>query len=241
MRESLGLSVIVPAYNEAERIGATLDSIQRFLTTKYPQSWELLVVDDGSTDSTVEVAKKHFHHPDSCRVIASPRNKGKGAAIRLGMREARGNFRLFTDADNSTPIEELVKLHHALIQSKAEIAIASRAMRGSRLEVRQPFHREMMGRLFNLLVQAIALPGIQDTQCGFKLFTSRAAEELFPRQKLDRWSFDVEILLMARRRGWRIVEVPVRWIDNPNSRVSPLRDSWRVLIDTLRLRIKGVG
>ncbi len=241
MKGSIGLSVIVPAYNEAGRIGATLDGIQQFLALKYPQSWELLVVDDGSTDSTAEVARSHFHHPEFCRVIASPRNKGKGAAIRRGMAEARGSFRLFTDADNSTPIEELTKLHHALRQGKAEIAIASRAMRGSRLEVRQPLHREMMGRLFNLLVQAIALPGIHDTQCGFKLFTSRAAEELFPRQKLDRWSFDVEILLMARRRGWRIVEVPVRWIDNPNSRVSPLRDSWRVLVDTLRLRIKGVG
>lgn len=241
MGDSISLSVVVPAYNEAKRIGATLDDIQEYLSTNYRNPWELIVVDDGSTDETAEVAERHFRAGNRCRVVRARQNRGKGAAIRLGMREAQGSLRLFTDADNSTPISELRKLNKALNLTKAEIAIASRAARGARLEVRQPFHREMMGRAFNLLVQAIALPGIKDTQCGFKLFTSRAAEELFPRQTLDRWSFDVEILLMARRRGWKIVEVPVRWIDNPNSRVSPLRDSWRVLVDTLRLRLRGVA
>ncbi len=241
MSQSVALSVVIPAYNEAGRIGATLDSIQDYLDRKYAQPWEILVVDDGSTDDTAAVAKAHFRSGNSCRVVSAGENRGKGAAIRLGMREAQGSLRLFTDADNSTPIGEIRKLHRAMKRANAEIAIASRAIKGARLEVRQPFHREMMGRAFNLLVQAIALPGIKDTQCGFKLFTSRAAEELFPRQTLDRWSFDVEILLMARRRGWRVVEVPVRWIDNPQSRVSPLRDSWRVLVDTVKLRINGVS
>jgi len=241
MSQSVGLSVVVPAYNEAERIGSTLDDIQDYLSRKYSHPWELIVVDDGSKDQTAEVARSHFRPGNRCQVIRAEKNRGKGAAIRLGMRQAQGSLRLFTDADNSTPIRELRKLHRALMRNEADIAIASRAKRGARLEVRQPFHREMMGRTFNLLVQAIAVPGIQDTQCGFKLFTSRAAEELFPRQTLDRWSFDVEILMMARRRGWKIVEVPVRWIDNPNSRVSPLKDSWRVLWDTLRLRFRGVA
>lgn len=228
------LSIIIPAYNEEKRLPATLAAIQDYLAG-VRWTWELLVVDDGSKDRTVEAARAAFRDA-RCRVLVSPRNQGKGGAIRSGMLEAQGRFRLFTDADNSTPIEEVEKLLAAMRRRRAHVAIASRAMKESQLEVRQPLHREMMGRLFNLIVQVLALPGIRDTQCGFKLFTRRAAEQIFPRQQMPGFSFDVEILLLARRAGYRIAEVPVRWIDNPDSRVSPVKDSLRVFRDVLKIR-----
>lgn len=228
------LSIIIPAYNEEKRLPATLASIQDYLAS-VPWNWELLVVDDGSRDQTTHAAHTAFRSP-RCRIIESPRNQGKGAAIRLGMLQATGKFRLFTDADNSTPIEEVEKLLEVMKRHRAHVAIASRALPGSELEQRQPFHREMMGRAFNLIVRTIALPGIHDTQCGFKMFTAKAAEEIFPRQQMPGFSFDVELLLLARQHGFRIAEVPVRWIDNPDSRVSPVKDSLRVFRDVVRIR-----
>lgn len=232
------LSVIIPAYNEEKRLAPTIVAVESFLAAM-GREWELLVVDDGSRDSTIAVAERTFADPTRSRVIRSPRNAGKGAAVRRGMIAARGRYRLFADADNSTPIEQVRKLLRVMKRRRCDVAIASRAMRGSQLEVRQPFHREMMGRVFNKVVQIVALPGIVDTQCGFKLFSARAAEAVFPRQRLDGFSFDVEILMRSRRAGFEIVEVPVRWIDHASSRVSPLRDSWRVLRDTVWLRLAG--
>lgn len=198
------------------------------------------MADDGSRDRTIEVARAAFRS-ERCRVSAAPRNQGKGAAIRRGMLEARGRYRLFTDADNSTPIEESARLLRRLKRAQADVAIASRAARGARLEKRQPLHRELMGRVFNLIVQSVAVPGIRDTQCGFKLFSAEAAEAVFPLQTMDGFSFDVELLLLARQQGFAVVEVPVRWIDNPDSRVSPLRDSTRVFVDVLRIRWRHRG
>ncbi len=228
------ISVIVPAYNEEERLPETLSAIQTFLEGRSFE-WELIVADDGSTDRTVEVAKQAFRS-DCCRVLAAERNGGKGSAIRRGMLEAAGRYRLFTDADNSTPIEELPRIVRAMKRRGADIGIGSRGLPSSRIEVHQPFYRELMGRVFNLIVQAFALPGLKDTQCGFKVFSSEAARSVFPRQSFDGFSFDVEILYIARREGFRIVEVPVRWINSPASRVSPVRDSLNMFLDVLKIR-----
>lgn len=225
----------MPAYNETDRIGSTLGAVQDYLG-RQDYDWELIVSDDGSTDETPVTARAAFRGPH-CRVIGDGVNRGKGAAVRRGMLDACGRVRLFTDADNSTPIEELDNLLEAMRESRAAVVIGSRAAAGARLEVRQPLYRELMGRTFNLVVRALAVPGIADTQCGFKLFTAPAAEYLFGRQRLDGFSFDVEVLMRARERGMRVVETPVRWIDNPASRVSPGRDSLRMLRDIVRLRL----
>jgi len=232
------LSVIVPAYNEARRIAPTLSGIEAFLVDE-DFDFEVLLVDDGSSDHTVEVARAAWKG-EGLATLRQPANQGKGAAIRRGMLEARGEWRLFTDADNSTPIEELDKLW-PLTRARGgerayDVCVGSRALPESALETRQPFYREWMGRTFNLLVRALVLGGIHDTQCGFKLFSRTAAEAIFPRQQLGGWAFDVECLLLARGLGFRIAEVPVRWIDSPASRLNPLSDSARMFGDLLRLR-----
>ncbi len=230
------LSVIIPAYNEEARLPKTLERMEAYLSQQ-DYSWELIVMDDGSQDRTVEVAGKALSSPNS-RVVKNPRNLGKGATVRNGMLLAVGKFRLFSDADLSTPIEEVEKLLRAVQEEGYDVAIGSRALKESRLEVRQPFYREMMGRMFNLIVQIVLLGGIKDTQCGFKLFSGKAAEEVFSRQQLEGFSFDVEVLVLARRLGFRIAEVPVRWLDSPASRVSPLRDSIRMFLDVVRVRLR---
>ncbi len=233
------LSVIIPAYNEEERITGTIHAVEDYLSKKR-FSWELIVVDDGSKDRTIETARRAFRTPHG-RVESNSRNMGKGATIRNGMlHHARGHYRLFTDADNSTPIEEVGKLLKRLRRGGYDIAIGSRALKKSRIEVHQPFYRELMGRIFNLFVQVIVLPGIRDTQCGFKLFTEEAADYAFRHQHLDGFSFDVEILSLARRQGFRIVEVPVRWINSPASRVSPFGDSLKMFVDLLRIRFRRI-
>jgi dolichyl-phosphate beta-glucosyltransferase len=228
------LSVVIPAYNEEERLPSTIREIEAFLASK-PYSWELIVVDDGSRDRTVEIARQTFSRPES-RVDCNPRNMGKGATVRRGMLLARGAFRLFTDADNSTPIQELDKLLARLESTGSDVAIGSRALRESQLEQRQPFYREFMGRTFNRIVQFLAVPGIRDTQCGFKLFTAPSAEHVFKRQRLEGFSFDVEVLMLARSGGFKIEEVPVRWINSPSSRVSPIKDSAKMFLDVVRIR-----
>lgn len=230
------LSVIIPAYNEEARLPSTLEAIQAYLLAQ-PYTWELLVVDDGSKDKTVDVANQCFRDP-RCRVVRNPANMGKGATIRNGMTQATGDFRLFTDADNSTPIEEVAKLLPKVESEGYAVAIGSRAVKGASLEKRQPIHRELMGRVFNLIVQVVALGGIKDTQCGFKLFTAAAANYVFPRQQLPGFSFDVEVLVLARKGGFKIAEVPVRWIDSPQSRVSPLKDSAKMFLDVIRIRLR---
>ncbi len=232
------LSVVIPAYNEEERLPETIRLVEDFLS-RQKYTWELIVVDDGSKDRTCQVAEETFSNPNS-RLEKNPRNMGKGATIRNGMTEhATGKFRLFTDADNSTPIEEVTKLLRRVKKGKYQIAIGSRALPKSNIEVHQPFYRELMGRVFNLMVQMLAIPGIKDTQCGFKLFEGKAAAEIFPLQSLDGFSFDVEVLYIARKRGYRIAEVPIRWINSPASRVSPIRDSMAMFIDIVRIRLKS--
>ncbi len=229
------LSVVIPAYNEEERLPTTLVAVEEYLAAQ-EWSWEVLVVDDGSRDNTVsatEAASTSAH----TKVLKNPRNMGKGASIRNGMLAARGQWRLFTDADNSTPIEEVAKLL-AKTEEGYAVTIGSRALPESQIDVHQPFYREWMGRVFNLIVQIFTIRGIKDTQCGFKLFSEDAAEYVFSRQKLDGFSFDVEALMLARRGGFKIAEVPVRWINSPASRVSPINDSIRMFRDVIKIRFQ---
>jgi dolichyl-phosphate beta-glucosyltransferase len=202
--------------------------------------YEVLVVDDGSTDSTAADAQAAGKDWLQLRVLQQKPNRGKGAAVRMGMLAARGELRLLSDADLSTPIEELEKLRSP-IGGKCQVAIASRAVKGRQIEVHQPGMRETMGRVYNLLLQVIVLPGIHDSQCGFKLFTAEAAEKCFKPLQTDGFGFDAEVLLRARRAGWEIAEIPVRWSHRDDSRVSAVRDSFRTLLDLVRLRFRKIN
>jgi len=228
------LSVVVPAYNEAGRLPATLARVRAYLQG-LGREHEIVVVDDGSTDTTAQVARAAG---DDVRVLRHAPNRGKGYAVRRGMLAATGARRLMTDADLSTPIEELTKLE-AEIERGFDVAIASRAVAGARVEVHQPVYREAMGRLFNVLVQGLLLRGLADTQCGFKLFTARAAEASFTPCHLDGFSFDVEALYVARRRGLRIAEVPVVWRNDTASRVS-LGGGGAAFVDLVRIRLAAL-
>jgi dolichyl-phosphate beta-glucosyltransferase len=224
------LSVVIPAYNEAARLPRTLGLVNAYLG-RQGTDYEIVVVDDGSTDGTTERAQEAGG--PRLAVLRHEPNRGKGYAVRRGMLAARGDLRLMTDADLSTPIEDLARLEAAL-GSGHDVAVGSRAVAGANVEVHQPWYREAMGRFFNLLVRLVALPGLQDTQCGFKLFTAAAAEAAFKDACLDGFSFDVEALYIARRRGFRIAEVPVTWRNDAATRVGLLRgglaflDLWRI-------------
>ncbi len=228
------LSVVVPAFNEEQRIGTTLERICDYLS-RQSYSWEVVLVDDGSQDKTVAVARQSMAGR-ALHTVLHERNQGKGAAIKHGMVAARGQVRLFSDADLSTPIEELSRLLQAL-EEGYDIAIGSRGLKESRIELHQAWYREMMGRIFNLMVRLLVLGGIKDTQCGFKLFTAQAAQALFPLQSMQGFAFDVEILFRARQKGFKIKEVPVRWINSPESRIHPLIDSTKMFVDLVKLRL----
>lgn len=228
------ISVVIPSYNERDRIPATLQRIREYFDAA-GEEYEVIVTDDGSTDGTVDFVRSATAGWPQLSVVALERNQGKGAAVRAGMLRARGEHRLFTDADLSTPIEELPRLRERLVGA-CQVAIASRAVPGATIGVHQPGRREMMGRTYNRLVQLIVLPGLHDTQCGFKVYTAEAAVACFQPLRTKGFGFDAEALLRARRRGWEIAEVPVRWNHRDDSRVSALRDSGMVLLDLVRLR-----
>lgn len=231
------LSVVVPAFNEEQRLGPTLRAIIAHLDAVAPGA-EILVVDDGSADRTVAIATEAAASWPRLRVIALGRNRGKGAAVRAGVLAARGRRVLFSDADLATPIEELGKLA-ARLDDGYDVAIASRAVAGADIRVHQQAAREFMGRTFNVIVRALLLGGISDTQCGFKLFTRAAAHDLFSRATVDGFAFDVEVLLLARGR-YRVAEVPVVWRHVEESKVSPGTDAARMLVDVIRLRLRGL-
>jgi dolichyl-phosphate beta-glucosyltransferase len=228
------ISLVIPAYNEADRVPATLVRVREYFDA-LDEPYEVLVVDDGSQDRTVPIVEAAAAEWPQLKVICLPVNSGKGAAVRAGMLAARGEHRAFSDADLSTPIEELPRLRERL-ESDYQVAIASRALPGSSVEVHQPGRREMMGRAYNRILRLVALPGLHDTQCGFKVFTAEAAVACFEPLRTMRFGFDAEVLLRARRHGWQVAEVAVRWEHKEDSRVSPVRDSARVFYDTLRLR-----
>lgn len=228
---SPALSIVIPAYNEAERLPPTLDRIRAYARGR-GLDCEIVVADDGSTDATAARARE-AGGPGTLVLTGGP-NRGKGHAARRGMLAARGARRLMTDADLSTPIEELDRLA-ARMDEGFDVVIASRAVPGAQIEVHQSFFREAAGRFFNRLVRVLALPGIEDTQCGFKLFSDTAAEAAFGPARLDGFSFDVEALFIARKRGLRIAEIPVRWRNDAATRVS----AWRGAVafaDLFRIR-----
>jgi dolichyl-phosphate beta-glucosyltransferase len=213
------ISIVVPAYNEQTRLPETIRRIQEYLAGSEWVFHELVIVDDGSTDGTVEVASEFARDNPNVRVLRNPGNRGKGYSVRHGMMEARGEWRLFTDADLSAPIEEIEKLWAAMERDGSEVAIGSRALDRSLIGVHQPGMRESAGRVFNAVMRAVVGLPIADTQCGFKLFQGGASREVFSRQKLERFGFDVEILFIAKKCGYRISEVPVRWNHMEGSKV----------------------
>ena len=231
------LSVVIPAYNESARLPATLARLREFLDGS-GEPYEVLVVDDGSSDDTADIADATASEWPQMRVMRLPHNMGKGAAVRAGMLAATGEQRLFSDADLSAPIEELPKLRDHLSPT-CQVVIGSRALADSVIEEHQPGRRETMGRVYNKMLQAVALRGLHDTQCGFKLFTADAAELCFGPLRTLRFGFDAEVLLRARRLGLGIAEVPVRWGHREDSRVSAMRDSLRTLYELMVLRIKA--
>jgi dolichyl-phosphate beta-glucosyltransferase len=232
------VSVVIPAYNEDKRIAPTLHRVAGWLSSEGAK-FEIVVVDDGSRDDTAQVVSAAASDDPRIRLVSNGSNRGKGYSVRHGMLEATGRWRLFSDADMSTPIEELAKL--AARTGDAEVVIGSRGLRESQILRRQPIYRESMGRIFNLLVQAAALPGIHDSQCGFKLFRGDVAEAVFRRVTIDGFGFDVEALFIARRLGYRLAEVPVVWVDDPATKVRPVRDASRMAMDLLRVRLRHAG
>jgi dolichyl-phosphate beta-glucosyltransferase len=234
--QSPELSVVIPAYNEAPRLPGSLSVLKPYLNS-YGAPWELILVNDGSRDTTMEVIRAEVAlDPTHVRGIDQQPNQGKARAVAAGVAASRGALVLISDADLSTPIDELAKLR-AAIESGFDVAIGSRGKRASQVEVSQPLHRTLMGKAFNLIVQAVALPGIWDTQCGFKLWKGPVAREAFASMRLEgNVAFDVEVLYRARHSGHRIAEVPVRWFDSLPSRISPMKHSIEALRDVVKIR-----
>ena len=234
--ETPAASLVIPAYNESSRIENCVRETARWAAERPGgRAWEILLVDDGSTDDTVERARRLAEQEGlALRIVGYGENRGKGAAIRTGVLASSGDLVLVSDTDLSTPLTEWTKLAEQL--PIHPIAIGSRAIEQALVRRRQPFYRQWMGRTFNRIVRLLAVPGIGDTQCGFKLFRGDLARALFREARVDRFAYDVEILYLARRRGIAIAEVPVIWINSPESKVAVVRDSLRMLWDLLRIR-----
>lgn len=230
------VSIVIPAYNEARRLPATLDAVAAYLRKAEWASAEVLVVDDGSTDATAAVVESHPDAGATVRLLRNPGNRGKGYSVRHGMLKASGEWILFTDADLSAPIEELEKLVEAATSQGADVAIGSRALDRSLIGVHQSGFREQAGRIFNLMMRIVTGLPFWDTQCGFKLFSRRAAREIFRRQRIDRFGFDAEVLFIARQLGLRTIEVPVRWNHVEGTKVHLLTDSLNMFLDLIRIR-----
>lgn len=229
------ISIVIAAYNEEGRIVQSLKKINNFVRERNLDH-ELIVVDDGSTDRTSQVVQETAPLIDGLKVIRYEKNRGKGYALRTGVLASGGELVLLSDADLSTPIEELDTLRAHIAADGCRIAIGSRALALSRIIKRQPWWRQLMGKTFNRFVRVLVINEFSDTQCGFKLFAGDVARELFGKARIDRFAYDVEILAMARKRGYRVAEVPIRWVNAPGSKVHPVRDSLRMLVDLFRIR-----
>jgi dolichyl-phosphate beta-glucosyltransferase len=227
-------SVVIPAFNEAERLPPYLEEVVGFFDDR-GEPYEVVVVDDGSTDATVAAVRAVAARHPAVRVLQLGRNRGKGAAVRAGMLGATGELRLFTDADGATPIAELKRLEPALAAG-ADVVIGSRALLDQAVAVRARPHRVAAGRIFNWLVARLGLRDVADSQCGFKLFRAAAAERLFRQLETPGFGFDVELLLRAQAAGCRVVEVAVNWVDQAGSKVGVLRSGPRMLVEALRAR-----
>jgi len=230
------LSLVIPAYNEAGRIGGTVTQVCNYLE-RQSYDWELIIVIDGGPKAAADEARAAAGARSNVRVIENDTNRGKGYSVRRGFLEATGDRRVFIDADLSLPIEGLEGMM-ARFDAGADVVIASRTAPGSRVEGAPPAGRDVMSRLFNIAVQALAVPGITDTQCGFKGFTSRAAQAIFTVARSDRFGFDVEALYLARRNGFRIDELPVTVRYHGGSSVNRVRDGVRMFADILAIRTR---
>jgi dolichyl-phosphate beta-glucosyltransferase len=233
--QPLDLSVVIPAYNEERRLPATLDRIVKYLHSR-PYKAEIIVVDDGSTDGTAAFVMSSRQKLPELRLISNGRNRGKGFSVRHGMLEARGELALFTDADLSTPIEEADKLFSALRDQRYDVAIGSRAVDRSLIEVHQSAIRELAGIFFNRMVRWIIGIPFSDTQCGFKAFRTQKARVIFEQQRIERFGFDPEILFLAKRHRLRVAEVPVRWSHDVATKVNVVADGIRMLFELLVIR-----
>jgi glycosyltransferase involved in cell wall biosynthesis len=228
------LSIIIPAHNEERRLPQTLEQVVHFAASQSFET-EILVVENGSTDRTLEVGNEYANRHPSVRVIHEDL-PGKGRAVQKGMLAATGTYRFFADADFSMPPEEIVRFIPPVVD--VPVAIASREAPGA-VRYDEPFYRHITGRVFNSLIRLLVLPALNDTQCGFKMFRADVAEDLFHHQTLMGWSFDVELLYIASRRGYPILEIPIPWYFNPESKVNVFRDSWRMFLDLLTIRRNG--
>ena len=229
------LSIVVPAYNEEHRIAPTLARLSAHLSSQ-AMSWEIVVVDDGSRDATCAVVEAAMARIPNLRLVRQTPNRGKGAAVRLGMLEARGQIRVMSDADGSMPPEQLPRLLAPILACQVDIAIGSRYAEGAHAGTKQPWYRVAWSRLANRVIQRSLVPGVRDTQCGFKAFTAAAADALFGAARIDGWAFDLEILALARRAGFAIAEIGVAWSDDRRSRVNPVKDLWKVVREALTIR-----
>lgn len=227
------VSIVIPAYNEEERIGPTLYEIVNYFRGREAQ-FEIIVVDDGSTDQTAEVACQKLSSV-SYQILKNSSNRGKGYSVRRGVLASRGDIVLFVDSDLSTPIEDFKKLELALCDG-FDVAIGSRALQTSDIQVHQNILRETMGKIFNVIAQLLSFRDIHDSQCGFKAFKRQAAKTLFERQKLNGFCFDAEILFLAQRMGYRIQEMGVRWHNSPRSKVHIIRDPIKMFRDLFYIR-----
>lgn len=240
MSEDIFLSVVIPAFNEEARLPRTIQAVREYLNQQ-PYSWEVAVVDDGSNDRTADVVREVSVGDRRISLLRYGNNRGKGFAVRFGMTHVRGRYRLFMDADNSTSIDHVARFL-PLFQKGFDVVIGSRDVAGAQIAVHQARWKEWLGNLGNLWIQFWAVPGIKDTQAGFKVFTAQATDGIFPYLTIDRWGFDVEALAVARLRGFTILEQPIRWINDPNSKVST-KAYVEVLKEVVQVRLniwKGV-
>ena len=230
------LAVVIPAYNEEARIVPTLNRVNEYLKQQ-DYTWQVMVVSDGSNDNTDSLVAEFVEGHAGFSLETYGKNRGKGFAVRHGMLHAKADLILFSDADLAAPIEEIEKL--LPMMTTFPIAIGSRPLKESQLEIHQPWYREALGRLSNVLIQAMAVRGIQDTQCGFKLFTREVSQDVFSRCKLNGFSFDFEALMIAQDLGYRVAEVPIRWMHQEGSKVVIWRDAPKALFDLVKLRFMG--
>ncbi|MGO8796551.1 MAG: dolichyl-phosphate beta-glucosyltransferase [Candidatus Sulfotelmatobacter sp.] len=232
--KNISHSIVIPAFNEGPRLGATLEKVLAYVCER---GWdaEVIVVNDGSSDNTVEIVREFAKKDPIVRLVENPGNRGKGFSVRNGMLNAQGEIIVFSDADLSSPIEEMPKLLEALAAG-ADIAIGSRWLRAELQTQRQSLHRQLFGRIFNLLQRMILGLRFKDTQCGFKAFTRRAAQTILPLQRIERWGFDPEILFLARKFGFRVQEVPVLWGHIGGTRIHPLIDGSRMFQELVHIR-----
>ena len=231
------LSIVIAAYNEENRIGESLLKIKKYLDEQ-GSDYEIIVVDDGSTDNTRQTSENFQREIENLKIISYSVNKGKGYALRQGVFASKEDAVLLTDADLSTPIDELARLLPLITGQEYDVVIGSRALETSKILKKQPWWRQGMGKTFNRIVKLLVLDGFNDTQCGFKLFSGEVAKSLFKDARIDRFAYDVEILALAKKNGYRISEMPVRWINSPESKVNPIFDSLQMFFDLIKIRMR---